>query len=110
MIRTLPLNLLQTPSPVIYNPNCIEEKQHFTEKCSGTFLKLYILYGLLPLCIQAYLTDDELSYLGSKVKRKNLNLEKEGKLIESPEKVMPKEGFFCSWTKVHFILVIKIYY
>ena len=65
-----------------------------------------VLYGLLPLCIQAYLTDDELSYLGSKVvKRKNLNLEKEGKLIESPEKVMPKEGFFCSWTKVHFILV-----
>ena len=76
MIRTLPLNLLQTPSPVIYNPNCIEEKQHFTEKCSGSFLKLYVLYGLLPLCIQAYLTDDELSYLGSKVKRKNLNLEK----------------------------------
>ena len=65
-----------------------------------------VLYGLLPLCIQAYFTDDELSYLGSKVvKRKNLNLEKEGKLIESPEKVMPKEGFFCSWTKVHFILV-----
>ena len=40
------------------------------------FISKVVLYGLLPLCIQAYLTDDELSYLGSKVKRKNLNLEK----------------------------------
>ena len=68
------MNLLNTP--VILNLNCIGEKQYFCGKMQCLLISKVVLYGLLPLCIQAYLTDDELSYLGSKVKRKNLNLEK----------------------------------